>query len=221
MQKILLIEDDTAVARYLELELKHEGYRLTVENNGQDGLDRALNEDFDLILLDIMLPEINGMEVLRRIRQVKDTVIFMLTAKGEVYDKVSGLDYGANDYITKPFFIEELLARIRVVFREKAKDNDFSYDNLQIDPELHTVTVGGAEVHFTKTEYDLLLYLMKNKNIVLSREKIIDVVWGYDFYGDTNVVDVYVKNIRQKLEPLMSVRMIQTVRGVGYVIKDK
>ncbi|MBE5989192.1 DNA-binding response OmpR family regulator [Lacrimispora xylanisolvens] len=221
MNKILLIEDDVAIARYLELELKHEGYALVIQDNGKSGLDCALEEDYDLILLDILLPEMSGLEVLRKIRKEKNTPIIMLTSKGEVSDKVAGLDSGANDYIAKPFFMEELLARIRVVFRKDETDNILQYGELQLHVSSRTVTIAGEEIQLTKREYDLLVYLLKNKNIVLSREKIIESVWGYDFYDNTNVVDVYIKSIRQKLEPLMPERMIQTVRGIGYVIKDK
>ncbi len=221
MNKILLIEDDEAIARYLELELKHEGYTLVIRGNGKSGLNCALEEDFDLILLDILLPEMSGLEVLRKIRKEKNTPIIMLTSKGEVSDKVAGLDSGANDYIAKPFFMEELLARIRVVFRKDKTDNILQYAELQLHVSSRTVTVAGEEVQLTKREYDLLVYLLKNRNIVLSRDKIIESVWGFDFYDNTNVVDVYIKSIRQKLEPLMPERMIQTVRGVGYVIKDK
>lgn len=221
MNKILLIEDDEAIARYLELELKHEGYALVIQDNGKSGLNCALEEDFDLILLDILLPEMSGLEVLRKIRKEKNTPIIMLTSKGEVSDKVAGLDSGANDYIAKPFFMEELLARIRVVFRKDKTDNILQYGELQLYVSSRTVTIAGEEIQLTKREYDLLVYLLKNKNIVLSREKIIESVWEYDFYDNTNVVDVYIKSIRQKLEPLMPERMIQTVRGIGYVIKDK
>lgn len=220
MESILLIEDDIAVARYLELELKHEGYGLVIENDGKRGLERALNEEFDLILLDIMLPTMSGMEVLRRLRQDKETPVILLTAKGEVSDKVTGLDSGANDYITKPFFIEELLARMRVVFRKREVHNNLRWGELVIDPDARQVTVNDQEIAFTKKEYDLLYYLMVNKNVVLSREKIIEQIWGYEFYGDTNIVDVFIKNIRRKLEYVMEVRLIHTVRGVGYVIKD-
>ncbi|WP_067842960.1 response regulator transcription factor [Amphibacillus sediminis] len=221
MNKILLIEDDEAIARYLELELKHEGYALVIQDNGKSGLNCALEEDFDLILLDILLPEMSGLEVLRKIRKEKNTPIIMLTSKGEVSDKVAGLDSGANDYIAKPFFMEELLARIRVVFRKDETDNILQYGALKVHVSSRTVTVADEEVQLTKREYDLLVYLLKNKNIVLSREKIIESVWGFDFYDNTNIVDVYIKSIRQKLEPFMPERMIQTVRGIGYVIKDK
>ncbi|MCM3713892.1 response regulator transcription factor [Alkalihalobacillus oceani] len=220
MERILLIEDDAAIARYLELELKHEGFELIIENDGENGLNRALGERFDVILLDVMLPKISGIEVLRRLRKAKETPVILLTAKGEVSDKVTGLDSGANDYITKPFFIEELLARIRVVLRGKVINNSLQWGELTINPDTYQVMVSDQEIGFTKKEYDLLYYLLVNRNIALSRENIIENVWGYEYYGDTNIVDVFIKNIRRKLEAIMHVRMIQTIRGIGYVIKD-
>lgn len=222
MENILLIEDDIGVSRYLELELKHEGYRLVIENDGESGLERAANGEFNLILLDIMLPTMSGIEVLRRLRQAQiETPVIMLTAKGEVSDKVAGLDSGANDYITKPFFIEELLARMRVIFRKKEIGVELRWGELVIDHNARQVMVNDREIVLTKKEYDLLYYLMVNRNVVLSREKIIEQVWRYEFYSDTNIVDVFVKNIRRKLEEVMKERFIQTVRGVGYVIKDQ
>ncbi|MFP7287679.1 response regulator transcription factor [Shouchella clausii] len=221
MKKILLIEDDAAIARYLELELKHEGFELIIENDGECGLAKALLEKFDVILLDVMLPKISGIEVLRRLRKSKETTpVILLTAKGEVSDKVTGLDSGANDYMTKPFYIEELLARIRVIFREKTTNNSLHWEELTMNPDTYQVIVKGQELGLTKKEYELLYYLLVNRNIALSRENIIENVWGYEYYGDTNIVDVFIKNIRRKLEDVMDVRMIQTIRGIGYVIKD-
>lgn len=217
----MLIEDDAAIARYLELELKHEGFELIIENDGEGGLAKALLEKFDVILLDVMLPKISGIEVLRRLRKSKETTpVILLTAKGEVSDKVTGLDSGANDYMTKPFFIEELLARIRVIFREKTTNNSLHWGELTMNPDTYQVIVKGQELGLTKKEYELLYYLLVNRNIALSRENIIENVWGYEYYGDTNIVDVFIKNIRRKLEDVMDVRMIQTIRGIGYVIKD-
>ncbi|AST95274.1 response regulator transcription factor [Shouchella clausii] len=221
MKRILLIEDDAAIARYLELELKHEGFELIIENDGEGGLAKALSEKFDVILLDVMLPKISGIEVLRRLRKSKETTpVILLTAKGEVSDKVTGLDSGANDYMTKPFYIEELLARIRVIFREKTTNNSLHWEELTMNPDTYQVIVKGQELGLTKKEYELLYYLLVNRNIALSRENIIENVWGYEYYGDTNIVDVFIKNIRRKLEDVMDVRMIQTIRGIGYVIKD-
>lgn len=217
----MLIEDDAAIARYLELELKHEGFELIIENDGEGGLAKALSEKFDVILLDVMLPKISGIEVLRRLRKSKETTpVILLTAKGEVSDKVTGLDSGANDYMTKPFYIEELLARIRVIFREKTTNNSLHWEELTMNPDTYQVIVKGQELGLTKKEYELLYYLLVNRNIALSRENIIENVWGYEYYGDTNIVDVFIKNIRRKLEDVMDVRMIQTIRGIGYVIKD-
>lgn len=221
MKRILLIEDDAAIARYLELELKHEGFELIIENDGEGGLAKALSEKFDVILLDVMLPKISGIEVPRRLRKSKETTpVILLTAKGEVSDKVTGLDSGANDYMTKPFYIEELLARIRVIFREKTTNNSLHWEELTMNPDTYQVIVKGQELGLTKKEYELLYYLLVNRNIALSRENIIENVWGYEYYGDTNIVDVFIKNIRRKLEDVMDVRMIQTIRGIGYVIKD-
>jgi two-component system, OmpR family, response regulator ArlR len=221
LKRILLIEDDAAIARYLELELKHEGFELIIENDGEGGLAKALSEKFDVILLDVMLPKISGIEVLRRLRKSKETTpVILLTAKGEVSDKVTGLDSGANDYMTKPFYIEELLARIRVIFREKTTNNSLHWEELTMNPDTYQVIVKGQELGLTKKEYELLYYLLVNRNIALSRENIIENVWGYEYYGDTNIVDVFIKNIRRKLEDVMDVRMIQTIRGIGYVIKD-
>ncbi|PAD10595.1 DNA-binding response regulator [Shouchella clausii] len=221
MKRILLIEDDAAIARYLELELKHEGFELIIENDGEGGLAKALSEKFDVILLDVMLPKISGIEVLRRLRKSKETTpVILLTAKGEVSDKVTGLDSGANDYMTKPFYIEELLARIRLIFREKTTNNSLHWEELTMNPDTYQVIVKGQELGLTKKEYELLYYLLVNRNIALSRENIIENVWGYEYYGDTNIVDVFIKNIRRKLEDVMDVRMIQTIRGIGYVIKD-
>jgi len=224
-QKILIIEDEIKIARFLELELKYEGYSVHQCHDGRVGLDVATNEIFDLILLDIMLPTLNGLEVLRRIRQVSTVPIIMLTAKDEVMDKVMGLDIGANDYMTKPFAIEELLARIRTALKNttvsKKSLNVLSIKELNIDLGKRMVTYKNNPIELTKTEFDLLNYLMENKNIVLTRNKIIDTVWGYEYMGDTNVVDVYIRYLRSKIDDKFNVKFIYTVRGVGYLIKDE
>ncbi len=224
-EKILLVEDDSSVVRYLELELLHEGYNLVTEYDGRAGLEKAISEDFDLILLDVMIPNLNGMEVLRRLRQEKSTPVIMVTAKGDVTDKVMGLDLGADDYITKPFLIEELLARIRATLRRKqTHENDnklITLGNLIINKNARTVEYAGKQITLTKTEYELLLFLINNKDIVLSRDKIIEHVWGYDFHGDTNVVDVFIKTLRKKLEENGAKKIIHTIRGVGYTIKNE
>lgn len=224
-QKILIIEDEIKIARFLELELKYEGYIAYQCHDGREGLDKATNEIFDLIILDVMLPSLNGMEVLRRLRQVSSVPVIMLTAKDEIMDKVMGLDIGADDYMTKPFAIEELLARIRTALKKapvfKENLNIVSIGELILDLDQHTVTFRNNSIELTKTEFDLLKYLIENKNIVLSRNKIIDTVWGYEYMGDTNVVDVYIRYLRSKIDDRFNKKFIHTVRGVGYLLKDE
>jgi len=224
-QKILIIEDEIKIARFLELELKYEGYETYQCHDGREGLDKATNEIFDLIILDIMLPSLNGMEVLRRLRQVSAVPVIMLTAKDETMDKVMGLDIGADDYMTKPFAIEELLARIRTALKKapafKEKLNILSIGELALNFDQHMVTFLNNPIELTKTEFDLLKYLMENKNIVLSRNKIIDTVWGYEYMGDTNVVDVYIRYLRSKIDDRFNKKFIHTMRGVGYLLKDE
>ncbi|MCB2306284.1 response regulator transcription factor [Clostridium estertheticum] len=224
-QKILIIEDEIKIARFLELELKYEGYIVSQSHDGREGLDKAMKEAFDLILLDIMLPSLNGLEVLRRLRQVSDIPIIMLTAKDEIMDKVTGLDIGANDYMTKPFAIEELLARIRTALKKNTQvnksSNILSVGGLIIDLDQHMVSFNNNSIDLTKTEFDLLKLLVDNKNIVLTRNKIIDIVWGYEYMGDTNVVDVYIRYLRSKIDDRFSNKFIYTVRGVGYLLKDE
>lgn len=224
MKQILIVEDEMNLARFLELELKYEGYEITLVDNGQDGLDTALAQDFDLILLDLMLPKINGLEVCRRIRKTKQTPIIIITAKGETFDKVVGLDYGADDYIVKPFEIEELLARIRVNLRrtsqvEEAQET-VSLHNIVVDESAYTVTIDNKQVNLTKTEHELLYLLLKNSDIVLQRETILQHIWGYENEVETNVVDVYIRYLRNKLKPFGKDKLIETVRGVGYVIRS-
>lgn len=223
-KKILLIEDEVKLARFVELELKYEGYEVTVCHDGRAGFDEFQNNTYDLILLDLMLPGLNGIEICRRIRKTSDIPIIMLTAKDEVIDKVAGLDSGADDYVTKPFAIEELLARMRVALKrvrpESIIKNIFTCGDLVIDADKHLVKVGDDVIDLTKKEYDLLLYLLKSKNIVLSREQILNQVWGYNYIGETNVVDVYVRYLRSKIDEPYNKKFIHTIRGVGYYIKD-
>ncbi|NLX62017.1 MAG: response regulator transcription factor [Tissierellia bacterium] len=227
MERILIIEDEEKIARFVELELIYEGYQVEKAYNGRDGLELCKAQPFDLILLDIMLPGLNGIEVLRRIRQFSDVPIILLTARDAVVDKVTGLDGGADDYITKPFAIEELLARIRVALRKKAGRNTYldpkelTVGELKLDPMKREVHVKGKLVNLTKREFDLLEYLLKNKNIVLSRDTILQNVWGYDFSGGSNAVDVYIRYLRSKIEEPFGEKFIYTVHGVGYVIKDE
>jgi len=225
--KILLIEDEEKLARFVELELNHEGYSVTKAYTGRTGCELASSGGFDLILLDIMLPELSGMEVLRRLRKSSQVPVIMLTARDEVMDKVAGLDQGADDYITKPFAIEELLARIRATLRKHAgaasseENGALSALGVEIDVKRHTVSVQSKQVELTKREFDLLHYLMKNKGIVVSREMLLENVWEYDFDGGTNAVDVYIRFLRTKIDEAFDMKLIHTVRGVGYVIKDE
>ena len=224
VQKILIIEDEVKIARFLELELSHEGYAVDQSHDGREGLQKALANEFDLIVLDIMLPSMNGMEVLRKIRQGSDIPIIMLTAKDEVMDKVIGLDMGADDYITKPFAIEELLARIRTSLKRRLARNtaekNLNANGLTLDPEKYSVTFSDEQIELTRREFDLLKYLLENKNIVLTRDKLLEMVWGYDYSGDTNVVDVYIRYLRSKIDEKYNIKLIHTIRGVGYTIKD-
>ncbi len=221
---ILLVEDEEKLARVVELELKYEGYQVEKAFDGRSGLDKALSGRFDLILLDIMLPQLSGMEVLRRLRRESQVPVIMLTARDSVTDKVAGLDSGANDYITKPFAIEELLARIRAALRDRGEsqpqEHQLTAGPLTMDVERHLVRVGSEPVELTKKEFDLLHCLLENKGRVLTREALLDSVWGFDFVGETNSVDVYIRFLRSKLDEAFDIKLIYTVRGVGYVIKD-
>ena len=228
--KILIIEDEEKIARFIELELLHEGYEVVKCTDGRTGLEIAEGGDFSLVLLDIMLPGLNGMEVLRRLRKSSDVPVIMLTARDAVMDKVAGLDQGADDYITKPFAIEELLARIRLVLRRRAyhgheeapaaPDDLLRCGELTLSESHHEVKYAGKEIELTGREFDLLNTLLTNKNIVLSREQLLGKVWGYDYMGETNVVDVYIRYLRSKIDEVYGISLIQTVRGVGYVIRD-
>lgn len=220
MTKILIVEDEQNLARFIELELEHEHYNVDIENDGKLGLEKALTNNYDLILLDLMLPNINGLEICRQIRQNQSTPIIIITAKSDTYDKVAGLDYGADDYIVKPFDIEELLARIRAMLRRQPKKNIIDIKGLIIDKDAFKVTIDGMPLDLTKTEYDLLYLLAENKNHVMQREQIITDVWGYDSEVETNVVDVYIRYLRNKLKPFGKDKYIETVRGVGYVIRQ-
>ncbi len=227
MARILIVEDDNKIARFVELELHHEGYETETASDGRTGLAKALLPETDLVLLDIMLPELSGMEVCRRIRQESEVPIIMLTAKGDVTDKIAGLDMGADDYMTKPFAIEELLARIRVALKPrravsaKAEKKQLAFGGLTVDLAARQVQWKGEPLSLTKKEFDLLAFLLKNKNRAVPREELLSAVWDYDYAGDTNVVDVYVRYLRQKVEEPLGLHLIETVRGVGYMIKDE
>ena len=222
--RILIIEDEEKIARFLELELTHEGYAADKAGDGRTGLELAESGSYDLVLLDIMLPELNGLEVLRRLRRISDVPVIVLTARDAVMDKVAGLDMGADDYITKPFAIEELLARIRLALRRKGavriEEDTLSRGPLTLSVPRHEVRWGSDVIDLTSREFSLLQTLLENKNVVLSRDSLLEKVWGYDYMGETNVVDVYVRYLRSKIDNVYGVSLIQTVRGVGYVIKD-
>lgn len=221
---ILLIEDDKAITRILELEFKHEGYTYDIAYDGKNGLEKFHSGQYGIILLDLMLPEISGMEVCRKVRKISSIPIIMLTARRDITDKVIGLDLGADDYVTKPFEMEELLARMRVGLRRgKAKLVEtklLEMADLSMNLLTREVIKQGDHIDLTKTEYDLLEYLLKNKGLVLTRDQIINQVWGYDFVGDTNVLDVYIRYLRNKIDYPYETNLIHTVRGVGYTIKE-
>lgn len=227
-ERILLVEDEEKLARMVELELRYEGYEVTKAFDGRTGLEQGLSGAFDLMLLDIMLPHLSGMEVLRRLRKEGQQLpVIMLTARDSVIDKVSGLDSGADDYITKPFAIEELLARIRAALRTQRKGGEeeagqtLSAGVLSMDVDRHLVSVQGRPVELTKREFDLLHHLLEHKGKVLSRETLLDSVWGFDFVGETNSVDVYIRFLRSKIDEAFNLKLIHTVRGVGYVIREE
>lgn len=228
MASILIVEDEEKIMRFVELELKHEGYSVGKAADGRAGLAMAESGEYDLMLLDVMLPELNGLELLRRLRKKSDMPVIMVTARDSVMDKVSGLDLGADDYITKPFAIEELLARIRVALKKTGSVRNLSEQgniltcrDVTLDKARHEIKVRGTLVELTHREFSLLQYLLENKNIVMSREVLLEKVCGYDYAGETNVIDVYVRYIRTKIDDAFSIKLIQTVRGVGYVIKDE
>jgi DNA-binding response OmpR family regulator len=227
MKKILIIEDEKNLARFVSLELEHEGYQAEIRDNGRSGLEEAIAHDYDLILLDLMLPELDGFEVARRLRLEKQTPLIMMTARDSVMDRVAGLDRGADDYIVKPFAIEELLARIRTIFRRidttaetENSSVNLHYRDLTLDRENRTVIKGDKAIVLSKREYDLLFTLMQNINKVVTRQMLIDNVWQYENGAETNVVDVYVRYLRNKIDEPGKESYIQTVRGMGYVMRD-
>lgn len=224
--KVLIVEDEAKLSRFVELELKHEGYDVVIASDGRKAIEVFEEEAPDIILLDLMLPGLSGIEVCRRIRKTSAVPIIMITAKGETMDKVMGLDSGADDYITKPFAIEEVFARIRVALKHKRKDADTSDENrlkvrnLTLDLGSRAVRLDDNNIELTKREFDLLAFLVKNKNIVISREQILNKVWGYNYFGETNVVDVYIRYLRTKIDDKYNQKFIHTIRGVGYYVKD-
>ena len=219
---VLIVEDEKNLARYLQLELENEGFTTDVVYDGPAGLAKAFENVHDLILLDIMLPELSGIEVCRRVREVSQIPIIMITARGEVPDIVTGLDSGANDYVTKPFSIEELFARIRTQLRRKeTKGNqDILIGDLRILPNARRVFKADEEILLTPREFDLLNFLVQHKEQAVSREQILSSVWGFDFMGNTNVVDVYIRYLRNKMEDGSAIKLIHTVRGIGYTLRE-
>jgi DNA-binding response OmpR family regulator len=229
MARILIVEDEEKIARFIELELSHEAYEVDKAADGRAGIELALSRDYDLILLDILLPQLNGMEVLRRLRREKSTPVILLTARDAVMDKVAGLDAGADDYITKPFAIEELLARIRVALKRHTAPagaaaplatNAITIQDVTIDTDRHEVTVGGEPVELTNREFEILRQLMEHQDIVQTREALASAALGYDYIGESNVIDVYIRQLRSKIDDRFGIKLITTVRGVGYVIRD-
>lgn len=226
--QVLIVEDERRIARFLQMELEHEGMNTAIEDNGRRAYERIMQGNYDLVLLDVMLPDMDGFTICRKVRELSQVPIIMLTAKDDIDDKVQGLDIGADDYITKPFATPELLARMRVVLRRQesqreireAQEEILSVKNLTMYPARHEVKVDATPVELTKKEYDLLEYLLRNKRNVLTRDQILSNVWDYDYMGDTNVVDVYIRYLRQKLDDRFQEKYIHTMRGVGYVIKD-
>lgn len=254
MARILIVEDEEKIARFVTLELEHEGYQVEHAADGRTAVDLALERNYDLILLDVLLPQLNGMEVLRRVRKHKDVPVIMVTARDAVMDKVAGLDAGADDYLTKPFAIEELFARIRVALKRSEAVRAASgvggvgagtgagaaamppvgdstqasaapspaalaVGSVALDPDRREVTVGGSPIALTAREFDVLALLMAHAETVLTRERIAHEALGYEYVGDTNNVDVHIAHLRAKIEDAGGARIIQTVRGVGYVCR--
>lgn len=222
-KKILIIEDDVKISKLLETELKFENFDVDVSFDGRDGLSKATYQKFDLILLDLMLPKMSGIEVCKRVREKSDIPIIILTAKDEISDKVVGFDYGADDYLTKPFSIEELIARIRALFRRvqkvEAEAEIFEFEDLKIDYVAREVFRNNVNIVLTKREFELLDYLVKNKGIALSRDKILEEIWGFEYIGNDTILDLYIKYLRDKIDKNHDRKLIQTIRGVGFVFK--
>ena len=226
MPRLLIVEDEKRLARSLQLELTHEGYEVKVASDGRTALSMYAEFGADLILLDLMLPELSGIEVCRRIRQKDSVPIIMLTAKDDVSDKVMGLDMGADDYMTKPFAIEELLARIRVALKRHSEEHTrlegertLSEGLLKIDRSSREAFYDGEKISLTKREFEVLEYMMLNRNVAISRNELLDKVWGYSYAGDTNVVDVYIRYLRGKIDDQYHKVFLHTVRGIGYLFR--
>ena len=222
MARILIVEDEKKIARFLELELQHEGYEVQTAGDGRTGLSLALSWEPDLMILDLMLPGLSGIEVCRRLRHDSDLPIIMLTAMDDVSEKVMGLDMGADDYMTKPFAIEELLARIRVGLKKHRAGRStalpvLTAGKLRVEPASYSVSYDGKPIALTKKEFDLLRYLMEHRDTAVTRDTLLCDVWGYDYAGDTNIVDVYIRYLRQKIDEPFWIKTIHTIRAVGYM----
>lgn len=220
MKRILIVEDESSISDFVKGELEYEGYEVCIKEDGREGLEEALNNEYDLVILDIMLPSMNGFEICRRIKRVKATPVIMLSAKSSVIDKVNGLKLGADDYISKPFAIEELLARIEVVFRRESnpKDSIFKFKDITIDTKSRIVKRNNEEINLTNKEYELLMILIENKDEVVTRDELLERIWGYD--TETNVTDVYIRHLRFKLNNENKEEYIQTVRSIGYIMRS-
>ncbi len=223
--KIFIVEDEKHIARFIQINLEKAGFKTAIEHNGRRAYERIIQEKYDLVLLDVMLPEMDGMEICKKVREISDVPIIMLTARDEIKDKVEGLELGANDYMIKPFASEELLARIKGIIKRRREvrrqeENHFIIGDMILYPDRYEVKVGGEPVELTHKEYELLIYLVENKNHVLSRDQILQQVWGYDYFGNTNVVDVYISYLRTKIDDRFGKKYIHTTRGVGYVVRD-
>lgn len=221
---ILIVEDEVGIVDFLSLELKHEGYSVDFTHNGLEALEKVEKHSYRLILLDLMIPGLKGIEVCRRIKTTHQIPILMLTAKADVMDKIMGLEVGAEDYMTKPFAIEELLARIRVIFRreqlKQLDDKKIQLSDLVVDLAKHEVRRQDQVITLTKREYDLLVHLLRNKGQIFTREQLLNQVWGYEFFGELKIVDVYIQHIRAKVDQPYESKLIHTVRGIGYVVKE-
>ena len=222
MKKILIVEDESSISDFVKLELEYEGYQVYIKEDGREGLKEALENDYDLIILDIMLPSMNGFEICRRLKREKNTPIIMLSAKDSVTDKVNGLQIGADDYIPKPFAIEELLARINAIFRRvDSLDNHIvKFKDLVINRNSRTVSRNDKEINLTNKEYELLMILIDNKDKVVTRDELLEKIWGYEYEPETNVTDVYVRYLRSKLNNENKEEYIQTIRSVGYIMRS-
>lgn len=222
MMHILLVEDEVPLARFIELELSAEGYRISVAHDGITGLTLARESTPDLAILDWMLPGLSGLELCRRLRSTGNKMpVILLTAKDEVRDRVAGLDAGADDYVLKPFSIEELLARIRAHLRRTNEPNSdlIQFEDLSLDRSTREVFRDKRSIELTAKEFDLLEYLLNHPRQVLTRDQILEKVWGYDFMGDSNIIEVYIRYLRLKLEENGEKRLIHTIRGVGYTLR--